>query len=378
MNLFEKSFFSKYLLPGFVFQSVVIGGGYGTGRELVEFFLAYGPLGGFLGMLFVTTITWSLFLALTFVFAHTFGTYDYRTFFKKLLGPFWPIYEIIYIIFLIIVLAVIGAASGRMFAEHFQLPYIYTAGVIVMLVAVGFLTFKGTGLIEKFLSIWSFLLYAVYIVFFIITIIKLGDVVRANFSACEIKPGWIVSSLKYAFYNLSIGPVILFCLKHIQTRKQALSAGIIAGVIGIFPALLFYVALVAYYPAVNDEDVPSLFAFQQIAVLPLFIVFQVVLYGTLVETGTAMIHSVNERIQSALQAHNKALPKKLRPVIAIVFLLFALAASMFGLKDLIAKGYGTACWGFFWIYLVPLITWGLYKILKSSPSAPSPSQNSKN
>ena len=377
MNLLEKSFFRKYLLPGFVFQSVVIGGGYGTGRELVEYFLRYGPLGGILGMLLVTTVMWSLFLALTFTFAHTFGTYDYRSFFKKLLGPFWFIYEIIYIIFLIIVLAVIGAASGRMFAEHFRLPYIYTVGVIIMLVAVGFLTFKGTGLIEKFLSIWSLLLYVVYIVFFIVTLIKLGDVVHANFAACEIKPGWVVSSLKYAFYNLSIGPAILFCLKHIQTRKEAVSAGIIAGVIGILPALLFYTALVAYYPAVNDEDVPSLFAFQQIAVLPLFIVFQVVLFGTLVETGTALIHSVNERIQSALQAKNKILPKKLRPLIAVVFLLFALAASTFGLKDLIAIGYGTTCWGFFWVYLVPLVTWGLYKILKSLPSAPYASQNPK-
>ncbi len=34
------STFQRYLLPGFVFQSVVIAGGYGTGRELVELSLA--------------------------------------------------------------------------------------------------------------------------------------------------------------------------------------------------------------------------------------------------------------------------------------------------------------------------------------------------
>ena len=37
--MFESPRFKKYFLPGFVFQSMVIGGGYGTGRELVEFFL---------------------------------------------------------------------------------------------------------------------------------------------------------------------------------------------------------------------------------------------------------------------------------------------------------------------------------------------------
>ena len=51
MFFLQASFFKKYLLPGFVFQSVVIAGGYGTGREIVEYFLSYGPLGGLLRML---------------------------------------------------------------------------------------------------------------------------------------------------------------------------------------------------------------------------------------------------------------------------------------------------------------------------------------
>jgi uncharacterized membrane protein YkvI len=34
-----SDFFRRYLLPGFVFESAVIAGGYATGRELVEFFL---------------------------------------------------------------------------------------------------------------------------------------------------------------------------------------------------------------------------------------------------------------------------------------------------------------------------------------------------
>ncbi len=48
--------YKAYLLPGFVFQSIVIGGGYGTGRELVEFFLREGPAAGYLGMLVATLI----------------------------------------------------------------------------------------------------------------------------------------------------------------------------------------------------------------------------------------------------------------------------------------------------------------------------------
>ena len=46
----RPSAFRRYFLPGLVFQSVVVAGGYGTGRELVEFFLTQGPLGGLLAI----------------------------------------------------------------------------------------------------------------------------------------------------------------------------------------------------------------------------------------------------------------------------------------------------------------------------------------
>ncbi len=52
--MMRHSTFQRIWLPGFLFQSVLIGGGYATGRELVEFFLSAGPVGGLLGMLVAT------------------------------------------------------------------------------------------------------------------------------------------------------------------------------------------------------------------------------------------------------------------------------------------------------------------------------------
>ena len=51
MNITKATWFKKYLVPGIIFQSVVIGGGYGTGKELVEFFLSFGTIGGIIAML---------------------------------------------------------------------------------------------------------------------------------------------------------------------------------------------------------------------------------------------------------------------------------------------------------------------------------------
>ena len=38
--------FRRYVMPGLVFQGVLIGGGYGTGREIVEYFMRWGDSSG--------------------------------------------------------------------------------------------------------------------------------------------------------------------------------------------------------------------------------------------------------------------------------------------------------------------------------------------
>ena len=363
MSFLETSFFKKYLLPGFVFQSVLIGGGYGTGRELVEFFLSYGPLGGLLGMLLVSTVMWSLLLAVTFEFSRKFQAYDYRTFFMNLLGPFWFVFEIIYFLYMLIVLAVVGSASGILLRDNFGIPYL--VGVIFMLTAVGFLTFKGSGLIENFLSVWSMILYAVYAAFLVVGLIKFGPEIQKNFSEGAIQSGWSLGGFKYALYNLGNIAAVLFCLNHIEKRKEAISAGLIGGVIGIIPAVLFYIPVVGLYPGVLSEEIPAIFLLQKAGVAALLIVFQVILFGTLIETGTGFIHAVNQRIQVTLKSKGKKFAQWHRPIVALVLLLIALGISTFGLINLIAKGYGAASWGFLVVFILPLVTVGIYKIIKN-------------
>ena len=363
MNFLKSSFFKKYLLPGFVFQSVTIAGGYGTGRELVEYFLKYGPLGGLLGMFLVTTLMWSVILAVSFEFSRKFKAYDYRTFFKKLLGPFWFLFEIIYAVQIFLVLAVIGSAAGIILRDNFGVPYM--VGVFIMLAAVGFLTFKGKSLIENFLSLWSIILYLVYAVFFVVALLKFGPMIQKNFASGMILPNWALGGFKYALYNLGTVPAVLFCLNHIESRKEAVTAGILGGFIGIIPGALFFVSVVGYYPGVLPEEIPAVFLLQKAGVPLLLIVFQLVLFGTLIETGTGFIHSVNERIQSTLRVKGRKLLRWQRPLIALLMLLVAIGIATFGLVNLIAKGYGSAAWGFLIAYIIPLLTIGIYKLAKS-------------
>ncbi len=354
--------FKKYFVPALVFQGVLIGGGYGTGREIVEYFMKYGPLGGILGMFLVTLVVWSLILALTFEFSRKFRHYDYRSLLKNLLGRFWVSFELLYILLLVIVLAVVGSASGVLLRDHLGIPYL--VGVSIMLISCAFLTFKGSNLIEKFLSAWSIFIYVVYGIFLVVALLKFSPMIEKNLASGIIHSRWALGGFKYGLYNMCVIPAILFCIRHIETRKEAILSGIIAALVGIIPAFLFYLGILGHYPEIITKEVPAVFVIHKMKMPILLIVYLIMLVGTLVETGTGFIHGVNERINSAFQEKGKTFPKWQRPIVAVVMLLGSLALSTFGLIALIAKGYGFISWGIFFVYFIPLITIGLYKILK--------------
>ncbi len=361
--MFSSRFWQRYLLPGFVFQSMIIAGGYGTGRELIEFFLKFGPTGGLLGMWLVSTVVWSAVCAVTFELARITKSYEYRSFTRVLLGRGWWLYEVCYLVIMIIVLSVIAAAAGTITEEIFSVPYL--SGVVLMMVSVGFLVLKGTALVEKFLSFWSIVLYAVYIAFLIACLYHFGGDIRAGFALGEVKPGWFQGGLEYAAYNVGTLPAILFVIRHIERRKEALVAGLLAGPIAIIPGFFFYLSMVGFYPAIVSETVPSIVLLERLGSRAFLIVFQVMLLGTLVETGTALIHAFNERLASAFEDQQRTLPEAVRPVVAVVLLALATLVAQAGLEELISTGYGTVTYGFWLVYLLPVLTWGLVRVVRS-------------
>ncbi len=362
----KHSKFQRYVLPGLIFQSVVIAGGYGTGKELCEFFMPFGALGGLIAMCVVTFIAWALVCAVTFEFARLYKTFNYKSLFKELLGPGWILYEICYIVLLMIVLAVVAATSGANFKELFGVNE--WVGIIFVSICIVLLVIKGTKAIETFLSYWSYLLYAVYIVFLAICFTKFGSAINEQFSTiAEIKPGWVLGGAKYAFYNLGIIPAVLFATRDSESRKEAIGAGLIAGAIGILPAILLFVAMAGLITqGIATENVPVHLIFRTLDMPWLEWTFQIVLLGTLIETGSGFIKAVSDRFELKYTSEGKDIPKGMREIIAIVCVLIGIGISQFGLTGLIAKGYGTITWGFFIIYVVPMLTWGVYKIAKKS------------
>jgi len=356
-----SSRFQRFLLPGFAFKAVVIGGGYATGRELAEFFLPSGPWGGIAGMV-LATLLWSAICVATFLFARASGARDYQAFVRALLGPGWVVFEAAYVLFVILILAVFGAAAGAIGAATLGLPTI--VGTLALMIAIALVTAFGNPSVERLFKYVSFLLYGVYVLFVVLALTHFGARIPAGFARQASMEGWALGGVTYASYNVVAAIVILPVLRHLTSDRDAVIAGLIAGPLAMIPAVMFFTCMVAFYPQIAAETLPSDFLLQRLNVPWFHLLFQLMIFAALLESGTGAVHALNERISNAWRRRHQApLGHGARLAIALVTLSGCmLIAQRFGLVELIAKGYRALAVIFLLVYVLPLLTLGLSRL----------------
>jgi uncharacterized membrane protein YkvI len=361
-----RRFVRIYLVPGAVLQSVMVGGGYGTGREIVEYFTRFGAGGGMLGI-GVAAVSVAVIFALSLEISRAFSAYDYRSFFRVLLGPFWVLYEVLILALIVLVLAVIAAAAGGVIEEELGLPS--ALGVALVLAMVVLLTFYGRDVVTRMLAYWSLLLYLVFLTYLAVVVAVLGAPMNAALSAFAIADGWFVSGLQYVFYNVTAIPLILFAARGIETRRQAFGAGVIGALVAVLPALFLHLSFVAGGAAVIEAELPVYAMLGHLGIGVLTAAYLVVLFGTFIETGVGDVQGVLERVQAWWIERTGAglAPRTCALVAAGVMVLAGLLSSL-GVVDLIASGYGTMSWGFLAVYVAPLLTIGIWRIVRSQRS----------
>jgi uncharacterized membrane protein YkvI len=362
----KSSWFQRLLLPGLAFKAVVIGGGYATGRELAAFFLPSGPRGGLYGMALALAI-WSAVCAVTFLFALKTGARDYRSFFGRLLGPAWPVFEIAYVLALIVILSVFSAAAGAIGQALFNAPTL--AGELALMAGIAVFAAAGNDAVERLFKYVSFLLYGTYAVFLVLALIRFGPQIGAALAKPTPTDGWMLGGLTYAGYNLSGAVVILAVLRHATSRRDALVAGLLSGPLAMIPAILFFVAMTAFYPEIRSATLPSDFLLARLNAPVLRIGFQVMIFAALLESGTGNVHALNERISKAYQLGGRpALSHRARLLITIALLAGSVfIADKVGLVALIEHGYRLLSYVFLAVFVLPVMTVGLWHVLRGGP-----------
>ena len=310
-------------------------------------------------------------MAISFEICRMTRSYEYKSFFEQLLGRFWFLYEILLVLLMILILSVVGAAAGEIVQNLLGAAPIL--GSLLLLGAVGILVFYGNRVIERFMGFWSFLLYVTYFMLVVWCFAAFGTEIRASFAASEVGGRWFWDGVRYAGYNIAAVPVVFFALRHLETRREAIAAGLLAGPIGMLPAVFLYLAMMAAYPEIGELPIPSALLLARLDAFWFSALFQIVLLGTLIQTVVGLIHAINERVAATLAARGKTMPAYWRPVIAVLILLTALVlAAWFGIIPLIGRGYGLMTYGFIAVFVLPVLTIGLMRVIRGRNPAPLP------
>jgi uncharacterized membrane protein YkvI len=357
------SWFQRFLLPGFAFKAVVIGGGYATGRELAEFFVSLGPQGGLLAMA-LSTVLFSLICVVTFLFARMTHSTDYRHFFRNLVGPAWVLFEAAYVFSFILVLAVYGAAAGAIGVSMFGWQPI--AGVLCLIAAIAAFAAFGNRSVEWLFKYASYFLYAVYAVFVFITLERFGARAAQGLAAPADDSGWALAGVSYAGYNVIAAVVVLPVLRHLTSARDAVIAGLLAGPLTMVAAVLFFLCMMAWYPTIADEVLPADYMLGQLGLPLLHAAFQLMVFMALLQSGVSSVHAVNERIAGYLADSGRGdFPAPARLGFTALLLVTAIfAAQQFGLVDLIAKGYRVLALVVLVTFVLPLLTIGVWRLAK--------------
>ncbi|MBO9698511.1 MAG: hypothetical protein J7499_20155, partial [Sphingopyxis sp.] len=222
-------------------------------------------------------LLWSVIAATTFAYARMVGALDYRAFFAELLGPAWIAFEGAYILFVVLILAVFGASAGAIGAAMFGWPVF--AGTLALALAILATVTLGNAAVEGVFKYVSFLLYGVYAIFLALSLWRFGDRIADGFATPAPWSGWASGGLTYASYNIIGAVVILPVLRHLTSTRDAVVAGLIAGPLAMAPAILFFTCMIAFYPGIGAETLPSDFLLRQLDVPVFHWAFQMMIFA---------------------------------------------------------------------------------------------------
>jgi uncharacterized membrane protein YkvI len=238
----------------FTFIGTVVGAGFATGQEVLQFFTRFGFWGS-AGIL-LSSILFVWIGARMMLAAARIQARSYESLNQALFGERWGTWASRFMLVVLIgVNAVMLAGAGSIFKEHFGISY--QTGLLVTVLLVFLLLKRGMGAV---LAVNSIVVPAMLL----FTLMILWDTMHG--------PGadrWLTmrtdaphyaawaSPLLYAAFNLSMAQAVLVPIGSRIRDRKTIIAGAWLGGIGIGAMLLVgHIALAARMPGIAQFDIP--------------------------------------------------------------------------------------------------------------------------
>ncbi|MFC2164103.1 hypothetical protein ACFLT2_03790 [Acidobacteriota bacterium] len=354
------------LAVAFVWFTTHFGGGFASGRQVVEFFTQYGWYALFMPIFTVAIMAGVYYFS--WKFAAEKKLFDYRSWANAYFQPVQfilaNVYEVLFNLILITATAVAFATGGAVIEEAFGTPYILNT--IVIAFAIFFLTIYGADMVRK-AAAWSALviivgLLAVYGSHFIARFPQLLEILNSAPNPKGFGPA-LWNAVVYAGFQATLIGAFVAVADVLKDRRDALKATLWGFAVNGCFLWLASVVLLSFYPAILPERVPVLyvinkgfgFKWMEFAV-SLLILFAVI------STGVNLIFGGAKRIVTVwAKNENPSRTRAVNVVASGVYVVITWAIALFGLIPLIAKGYGYIGYIAIFALIIPVLLFGLLK-----------------
>lgn len=346
---YESSHLSVFQIAA-TYIGTVIGAGFASGQEVLQFFSAYG-VKGLIGILLSSVLFFWLGYTILLI-GRSIKAQSYMEVIQftngKKLGS---LINFFITIFLFGTLASMIAGAGAIFKEQFHLSPMW--GTLFMAILTLLTVISGTkGVIQSISFVVPFLMVAVLFITSY-TILKnplSPEEIQITASLHGAAPNWWIASLNYASYNLIIAITVLGPMGAEATERKTIFRGALLGGFGLGIGIMgIYFSILTSIDLVTGIEIPMMMISSQIS--PFFhLLFAVALFIGIYTTSVSALYGFVSRMHFFI-------PSDYRIWLIVQTTILAFFVSLVGFSNMVkylypAVGY---CGLFFFVGLI--YTW---------------------
>nr|WP_212926225.1 hypothetical protein [Oceanobacillus sp. J11TS1] len=322
----------KILVIASAFIGVIVGAGFASGQEVLQYFTSFGTIG--ILAVFVSTVLFAYVGMMLVWLGSKAQTSSYNKVIYKISGKYFGFVVDCVLVFTVFGVGVVMlAGAGANLNQQFGLPHV--VGAILMTVLV---LLTGMLKVKKVVGVISSI--TPFLILFVI-IISVYSFVTMDSSFSELDsvarshgpnfPNWFVAGLNYATFNTSVGAAMSIVMGSAEKdRKTAAIGGLVGGIgLGLL-ILLSHFAIFAKIEEVGNLEMPMLGIVNNVSPV-LGIIMALVLFGMIFNTAISMFY--------AFVARFAAVETKKFNIILAVALVAGFILSLVGFTDLVSKFY---------------------------------------
>jgi uncharacterized membrane protein YkvI len=312
-----------------MYAATIIGAGFASGQEIVQFFSSYYK-GGFYGIVVAGALFAVIgYIVLDKVYRERIRNYD-EFLFPTVGWIIGWIMEIVVTLFMLSLFCVMISGLGKIISEKFSLPF--GLGVVLMSVVCMIVILTDIrGIMAVSLVVTPVLITGIVAVGLYIIASKDTAVFSTAFSVGKITDNWFFSSLLYVSYN-SIISVVVMCslLPYLKTRKIGIMGGVLGGLLLCFIAFILNTAISLFYPNSLAKELPVLSIVEKYSSI-LGILYTCILVLAMFISAVTSGYCFIDRTSSKTRINKKLL--------TVLLCILAIPLSNYGFSNIIATVY---------------------------------------